>query len=174
MGDLGGLAAALRRYGNLCRRPIISSLKSRKPIHFQGEKLMFKLSEAAALALHTAGLLAAQPDRLVTTRDVASHFKVSQAHLSKVMQRLVKVGLIRSSRGPGGGFSLTKPPEEITLLNVYEAIEGPLELDRCLLGHPACPVKTCVMSGLKEIINRETWQYLSSTCLSQLTGCPAE
>jgi Rrf2 family protein len=130
---------------------------------------MFKISEAAALALHTAGLLAAQPDRLVTTRDVATRFKVSQAHLSKVMQRLVKVGLIRSSRGPGGGFGLNKPAAEITLLNVYEAIEGPLELNRCLLGHAVCPVKKCLMSGLKSIINQETWQYLASTRLSEIS-----
>jgi Rrf2 family protein len=130
---------------------------------------MFKISAAASLALHTAGLLAANADRLVSTRDAASLFQVSEAHLSKVLQRLVKVGLVKSIRGPKGGFSLNKPANKVNLLKVYEAIEGPLDMDHCLLGHNACPLNRCLMGDLVHSVNQQTWEYLNGSTLDQLT-----
>jgi Rrf2 family protein len=131
---------------------------------------MFKISEAASLALHTAGMLAAHSDRLVSTREAATLFKISEAHLSKVLQRLVKAGLVKSLRGPRGGFSLHKPSNVITLLQVYEAIEGPMVLDRCILGHDICPIDRCLMGDLVGSVNRQTWEYLNKTTLDKLTN----
>jgi len=48
------------------------------------------------------------------------------------MQRLTKLGLLRSIRGPGGGFLQARPPAQIKLLEVYEAVEGPLEPQDCV------------------------------------------
>ena len=63
---------------------------------------------------------------------------VSESFLSKVLQRLVHTGMVTSHRGTGGGFCLKELPEKITLLDVIESIEGPLELNVCLGSGQGC------------------------------------
>ena len=130
---------------------------------------LLRISEAASLALHTAVYLAACPERLVTTHEVAELLGVSETHLAKVMQRLARVGLVRSVRGPHGGFALTRAGEQISLLEVYEAIEGPLAELRCLLGEPVCHGERCILSGLLATTSRQVHEYLAGTTLAQLT-----
>ena len=62
---------------------------------------------------------------------IASEVNVSQAFLSKIFQQFTKIGLVRSYRGAGGGFVLGRQPEKISLLEVVEAVEGPISLNRC-------------------------------------------
>lgn len=126
-----------------------------------------KVTEAASLALHTTALLAGEPDRVMTTGELASALKVSENHLSKVLQRLTKAGLVRSTRGPKGGFTLNKNPDEVTLLNVYEAIEGPLEIKTCLFGRQVCN-GSCILGGLLASVNTQVRDYLSTARLSSM------
>lgn len=91
-----------------------------------------KLSEAASIALHAVTVLAADSDRHLTVREIAEALPVSENHLAKVLQRLSKAGLVASVRGPGGGFRLRADARETTLLRVYEAVEGPLDVARCV------------------------------------------
>ena len=128
-----------------------------------------RISEATSLALHTAVLLAARPDGLHSAREIADTLHVSEAHLSKVLQRLAHVGLVESVRGPRGGFRLAKSGDKIALLDVYQAIEGPLGSGSCLLGRRVCRGKTCVLGGLLGAVNKQVRDYLSKTRLSQLT-----
>ncbi|MEW5911168.1 MAG: Rrf2 family transcriptional regulator [Thermodesulfobacteriota bacterium] len=129
---------------------------------------LLKISEAASLALHTMGLLAAEPKRLISTREMAQRLRVSEAHLAKVMQRLGRAGLVRSQRGPKGGFSLLRRPEDITLLEVYEATEGPLEQRRCLLARPMCN-GNCILGGLLTTVGDQVRDYFATTRLSDVT-----
>lgn len=121
------------------------------------------------MALHTMGLLAAEPDRLLSNREMAQRLRVSEAHLAKVMQRLGRAGLVRSQRGPKGGFSLLRSPKEITLLEVYEATEGPLEQRRCLLSRPMCG-SNCMLGGLLERVGDQVRSYFANTRLADITG----
>lgn len=129
---------------------------------------LLKISEAASLALHTMTLLANEPERTITTHEVAIRLKVSEAHLAKVMQRLGRAGLVRSQRGPRGGFSLGRPAEDITLLDVYEATEGTLEERRCLLGTPICG-GDCILGDLLQRVGGEVRDYFQSTRLADIT-----
>jgi Rrf2 family protein len=131
---------------------------------------VLKISEASSLALHTACLLAAHPGERILTRDAAALFEVSEAHLAKVMQRLVKVGIVRSVRGPGGGFTLKKPAADISLMDVYTAIEGPFDRRRCLLGHEICPLRHCLLGDLLITINNQVRDYLIRTRLNELAS----
>lgn len=128
-----------------------------------------KFSEAVSLAMHAAGLLAAGEQQSLSTKAIAAHFHVSEAHLSKVLQRLVKVGLLHSLRGPKGGFSLAKEPQEITLLEVYEAIEGPLEQVSCLFKTPLCDGEGCLLGGILEGMNKTLMDHLSKTNLREVS-----
>lgn len=126
------------------------------------------LSEAASLGLHSMAILAANPDEPQTNKGMADLLGASGAHLSKVLQRLSKAGYVRAIRGPRGGFFLARPAEEITLLEIYEAIDGPLIPSTCLFGEPVCRGDKCVLGGMLHALNEQMHDYLSSTSVSQL------
>ena len=127
-----------------------------------------RISEATSLAMHTMAMLAHGDNGGMTSKDIASVLSVSQAHLQKVLQRLGHSGLVRSERGPKGGFTLARSPERITLLEVYESIEGPLHLGDCLLGRATCARENCVLGGLVASVNGQFSEYLRETTLADL------
>ena len=127
-----------------------------------------RVSEAASLALHSVVLLAANGQEVLSTREMAQALEVSEAHLSKVLQRLSKEGLVRSIRGPRGGFVLGRPADETTLLEVYEAIEGPLVPSKCLFDTPICSGEKCILGGALESVHRQLREYLGGTKVGEL------
>jgi Rrf2 family protein len=131
---------------------------------------MLRISEAASLALHSTVLLAANPGKLISTREIAAMLHVSEAHLSKVLQRLTRAGIVRAIRGPKGGFRLVKPARETTLLDVYESIEGTLTPSKCLFESPICEGDACILGGLLETVDRQVRDYLAATKLDDLTS----
>jgi len=131
---------------------------------------VLRISDAASLALHAMVLLAAHPDTGISTKQIAHDLQVSEAHLSKVLQRLTKVGLAASTRGPRGGFTLAAPAESIMLLEVYEAIEGPLVATECLLGTRICNGRQCILGDLLTTVDGQVRDYLATTRLADLTS----
>jgi len=127
---------------------------------------LLKVSEAASLALHATAVMAGARGKQVTARKVASVLGVSEAHLSKVLQRLTRAGLVRGTRGPHGGYRLTRPARQISLREVYEAVEGSLEVEHCLLGVPVCGQRKCLVAGLFEKLGREMIRELGKTTLN--------
>ena len=131
--------------------------------------MIFKISEAANLGIHALTYLANNPEaQPVSTGLVAEQLDASENHLSKVFQRLTKAGLVKSVRGPSGGFSLAWAPEQITLLEIYEAIDGALKEEACMLGHPACDRSECVFGDLISTIHDKVNDHLSKTTLRDL------
>jgi Rrf2 family protein len=129
---------------------------------------IIKISDATALALHSMAHMAIDTDKQSTTAEIAKAFDASKHHLAKVHQRLTKAGLIISYRGPGGGVGLAKKPSEITLLHIYEAMEGSMECHACLFGKDACPRDDCVLSGLLPGLARQVRDYFEQTTLAKL------
>ena len=105
------------------------------------------ISEAASIALHGM-IIIARSDKNVNVLDIAEATQTSKHHVAKVMQRMVKQGYLSSQRGPTGGFIIKKDPAEITLLEIYEAIEGEIELTKCYLDKQICPFNKCFMDSL--------------------------
>jgi len=129
---------------------------------------LLKMSEACSLALHAMVFMAANPAKTYSTHDIAKKLQASDAHLSIVMQRLVKAELIKSERGPKGGFTLTASPDTITLMNIFEVIEGPMSNGHCLAGDPVCGRMKCIMVDILNNVNQELRKYLSETSLAML------
>ena len=127
-----------------------------------------KLSEAASLAFHTAAYLAQNPDRLVPSREIARNLGASEHHLSKVLQRLVHSGIVRSTRGPRGGFMIRAPREKIRLIDIYESIEGPMQPARCLLGLPICKGNRCPLGALIHKTDEAVRKCLMGTSLAEM------
>lgn len=128
---------------------------------------MMKMSEAANLALHGMALLAAKRNLILSSKEMASKMKVSQAHLIKVMQRLMIKGYVRSQKGRNGGYLLKGSSDNITLLDIYEAVEGKLVSRRCLLGRPICDGTNCILGKLTVEIDRIVRKHLSKAKLSE-------
>lgn len=126
----------------------------------------FKISEAASLALHTMALLASDGDKVISVKESASYLNVSEAHLAKVLQRLSQAGYVDSARGPKGGFCLKKSPEDITLLEIYELMEGKIEARNCLLDRPICRNGECIFGDRLVMMRDEIREHLSNTSLS--------
>ena len=129
---------------------------------------LVRTSEAATLALHAAAILAGANGEPVSAGTMADNLNASEAHLAKVLQRLAKAGLVRGRRGPGGGFRLTRSPEEVTLREVYEAIEGHMDIGRCMFGQPVCGRNECAVGDLFERLNREITESLGAMTLADI------
>ena len=130
---------------------------------------VLKVSDAASIGLHAMVLLAANGHRLLSNADIAAALGVSEAHLSKVLQRLTHAGLTESTRGPAGGFRLANRNGHTSLLAVYEAIEGPLKPNNCLLSTRICGGRNCIFGGLLKDLDKQVRSYLGKTKLSALT-----
>jgi len=128
---------------------------------------ILKISEATTLAIHAMIYIAAYSKQPVSTARIAKRFNASAAHLSKVMQRLTHIGLLKSQRGPSGGFLLNKPAEKINLLEIYEAIEGKLPGSVCLLEKSACGGQSCVISKLLKNVHKEVEKFLMNTTIDK-------
>ncbi len=98
-----------------------------------------KLSRAATYALYGTSYLASQPrGRMVPLSEIHERYGVPEKHLAKIFQGLVRARLLVSARGVGGGFALAKPADEISPLDVVEAVDGPVDESGCLLLRQSC------------------------------------
>lgn len=126
------------------------------------------MSEMLSLAMHSMVIMAARDKERLNVQEMATATGASPAHLAKVMQRLAKAGLVRSVRGPKGGFTLAKPPTDISLLDIYQVIEGPLTIEGCPTQREVCPFDSCIFGGVPQRLNQEFVDYLRRKRLSDL------
>jgi Rrf2 family protein len=75
----------------------------------------------------------------ISTRTASTEEKVSYQLACKLMQSLQKAGLLKSSMGPKGGFTLGRKPSDISLLDIISAIQGPISMNKCVLIPKVCP-----------------------------------
>jgi len=126
---------------------------------------MFKLSRGAEYAIRGLLYLSMQPPGKVSyIEEISIEQDVPRAYLAKIFQTLCKKGFVRSFRGPEGGFSLVKTPEEISLLDAIEALEGPIHLNECLIRDGYCERD-------KECPVHDVWHKGQSLLLDFLAGC---
>lgn len=101
------------------------------------------LSQSVDYALRAVVHLAFHDPEPRTTEAIAEATLVPRAYLSKVLQSLVRAGLLHSQRGIHGGMNLSRPPEEITVLDVVNAVEPIQRIRQCPLGLSAHGVRLC-------------------------------
>lgn len=115
--------------------------------------------------------LATREKDVVPVGEVAAAEDVPVEFLRKLLQRCARAGLVKPHRGPRGGFSLAKPPREITVLEVVEALQGPVAVNRCLLGKDACPRSpTCPLRRRWLEIGREVADFMREVTLEDLAA----
>jgi len=86
-----------------------------------------RVSRSTGYALLAVGYIAKnQGDGVVLSQDISNQYDIPLEYLLKILQQLVRANVLRSKRGPRGGFSLAKPTNKITMLEIIEAVDGPL------------------------------------------------
>jgi len=124
------------------------------------------ISEAATIAIHSMALIARSKE-LLNAHEIAEVTGFSKNHISKVLQQLVKYNFLNSTRGPKGGFVLKRNPEEISLMEIYRAIEGDIDQGTgCKMHCESCPFNSCIFGGLTEKFSREFSNYLNEKNLA--------
>jgi Rrf2 family protein len=126
---------------------------------------VFSLSEAVSIAIHSIVLIANSKE-LINVQEIADRTKSSKHHVAKIMQRLVKDGFLSSNRGPSGGFTLKMDPSEITLLNIFESIEGKIEVHECMHDSPICPFEHCIFENFGKKVSSDFRDYLLSKTIA--------
>ena len=110
-----------------------------------------------------------EPGKRLLARDVSAHERIPGPFLGKIFQTLVRAGLLKSSKGPGGGFALTKDPGTISLYDIYQAIDGATYLDACAVGLARCTDETpCPLHERWKPIRERIRQYLQTTSLADM------
>ena len=105
-----------------------------------------------------------QTDRPIQVKDIAETEGIPRHFLAKILNRLTYKGLVRAVRGPGGGFRLTKPPQEISVRDIVESIDGFDEIrNRCVLGLDDCSDSNpCAM--------HHSWKGFRERFLGEVSG----
>jgi Rrf2 family protein len=137
---------------------------------FREDGKLLKWSQAVLLAFHAMALLAGRKDDVITVDELAKSLGVSPDHLSKVMQRLSKSNIVKSVRGPSGGYTLSADPETLPLLDIYQCVEGELATRTCMLHESGCGGEKCIFGNMMGSINKTASDYLSSTMLSDVAS----
>ena len=104
--------------------------------------------------------LSRQPEALSSVEDISKAMLVPKTFLAKILQSLMKAGIVSSTRGVKGGFRLAKSPKDITLLEVIEAIQGPSASNVCAIDKNMCRLSSrCtvhpVWIKIREMVEKE-------------------
>jgi Rrf2 family protein len=123
--------------------------------------------------------LARQPaGQTVMIDEISDAERIPKSFLAKIFQSLVKAGFIQSHRGAGGGFSLARAPREISLLQIFRAVDNAFALQKCVSLEPECVVAderlgSCALCGVyAEAQGRVNEVFARTTLESLLKSTP--
>jgi Rrf2 family iron-sulfur cluster assembly transcriptional regulator len=118
-------------------------------------------------------LARAPQGQIMLVSEIAAREGLPESYLAKIFQELARSGIVRSHRGAGGGFSLARPAEAITLRQIVEAIQGPLALNTCLdagAANACDQVATCALYPVLQRAQQQLVSILDETTLAELVA----
>ena len=135
---------------------------------------LMQISRRVDYGLRAVIYLSAQdPDRCCSIAEIAKQQGVPRKFLEKIIQDLIRGGLIRSKRGACGGYTLARPPGAISFYDVIEAIEGPIAVNICMDQHVTCDqLPRCTMVNVWTEVQRKVTEVFTKTTLADLKHSP--
>ncbi len=125
-----------------------------------------KLTDYATLVMT---VLAARPGQVLSAAELAEHSGLEQPTVSKLLKPLAQAGLVEGLRGVRGGYRLTRPATEISLIEIVEAMEGPLAITECSQGESQCGIaRQCGVRSNWRLINDVVADALRGVTLAQM------
>jgi Rrf2 family protein len=126
-----------------------------------------KIEYALRAMIHLADM----PDGVANGNQIAEHEHIPKYFLEKVIRDLMRSGLVRSRRGPGGGYQLSRPASTISFKDVIEAVEGPINLNVCLEDSSTCSLQPrCRMFRVWEHGQRVLLEVFAQTNLQEIAS----
>ncbi len=105
------------------------------------------------IAYHSSG-------SLTQAKEIAARQGLSEGHIEQVFQRLKRARIVKSMRGPAGGYHLARHEAEITIGDVIRAVDGPIRLVLCVSDNDGPPAKRC--ERMHSCVTRSIWQSASA------------
>lgn len=130
------------------------------------------ISPTAEYALRAVVAIAQANPEAVVTPAIAETTRVPPGYLCKVLQTLRKAGLVDSKRGLGGGFTLARPADRITVLEVVNAVDPIKRIERCPLGIDEHGTNLCALHKRLDEATESVEQAFASTTIAELLWAP--
>ncbi len=128
------------------------------------------VTREADYAVRCVLLLSKEPQRIVSANEISKSMAIPRSFLSKILQRLSKKGIVKSTQGKSGGFQLAKKPGEINLLQVIEAIQGPSAMSACAIDEKVCSRSgTCTVHPIWVKLREEVEKRLRKKTFARLS-----
>ncbi len=114
-------------------------------------------------------------ERNCSLGEIAKQQRVPRKFLEKIIQDLIHGGLVKSKRGPYGGYALARSPDAISFQDVIEALEGPIAVNVCMDDSLNCDhLPQCTMTGVWNEVQRKVIEVFNQTTLADLKTTPCQ
>lgn len=123
---------------------------------------MLRISKLTDYATIILSILAINPEKIASATWIAHKSHLAVPTVSKILKILTEAGLVKSFRGPGGGYQMARPAPEITIAEIVTAIEGQLAMTEC------CVSANCMLDSLCAV--KENWKIINKIILNALAG----
>jgi FeS assembly SUF system regulator len=135
---------------------------------------MLRISRLTDYATVLLATLASDPQRVQTAASLAEQTHIAAPTVSKLLKQLQRAGLVSSTRGLHGGYQLARPAAEISAAAILDALEGPVALTDCSVGHGQCEIEeSCRVGRVWQRLNLAIRRTLYDVSLAQLAGLDA-
>lgn len=131
---------------------------------------MFRLSKKADYGLIALKHLARHAEESVSAREIAKEYRIPGELLAKIMQRLARKGLVVSQQGTHGGYILGRDPSRISIVDVIEALDGPIGITPCERGSSCEQMEKCSVKDPLMAVRAKMVRVLSDTSIYELAG----
>ena len=131
---------------------------------------MFKLSKKADYGLIALKHLAQHSDASVSAREIAAEYRIPAELLAKILQRLARKGLVTSQQGTRGGYILARDPSKISIVDVMEALDGPIGITPCERGSSCEQLERCSVRDPLMAVRAKMVRILGDTSIYELAG----
>jgi Rrf2 family cysteine metabolism transcriptional repressor len=130
---------------------------------------MLRLTKREDYAILILTYLSTRQGLSTSASQVSDHHKISAPFAAVILKDLTKAGILKSERGPNGGYLLIGSPAELTVFNVLEGISGSYALTTCVLDEEACEVaETCSIQTPIRILNTQITDTLKNLSIANL------
>lgn len=131
---------------------------------------MFRLSKKADYGLIALKHLAQHTEESVSAREIAREYRIPAELLAKILQRLARKGLVHSQQGTHGGYVLARDPSKISIVDVIEALDGPIGITPCERGSSCEQMERCSVRDPLMTVRAKMVRILGDTSIYELAG----
>jgi Rrf2 family protein len=131
---------------------------------------MFRLTKKADYGLIALKHLAQHTEESVSAREIAKEYRIPAELLAKILQRLARKGLVVSQQGTHGGYVLARDPAKISIVDVIEALDGPIGITPCERGSSCEQLERCTVRDPLIAVRVKMVRILGDTSIYELAG----